>query len=201
MIRRSSGQFRTILTSNVSLQDSKQAPGWTTGGTLIDGINLQPLPSERWTILAYSVRGQLTMTYFPLGFVTNYVPFGKFGKIKTSLVMDTDFTGPTGSVNNPQVVPALPLPQDSSLVADLWDPALNELPPAQNSAVQGTVGEPLSVSVLLPTPRPIQQGSRFGIGLWMLPSLLTSIPNNANFPCLMFWGAGYSIIYEDGHSS
>lgn len=169
--------------------------GWTIGGTIIDPMEFQPLPSENWRILAYSVKGILTLTQYPNKIAGGLYPmYGKFGKIITSLVVGTDFSSPTGAPAFPWVVPIAPIPTDFTNSVDLWDPAVNNLP---QQGPQNAGGIPIQASLQLQQPRQIQQAAQMGIGIWIMPSLLSG--NNGQFPCLSIYNAVWSVVYDDGH--
>lgn len=204
MIRTINNAFRTAA-SKINLQDlmaNSGTGGWTQGATIIDGISLQPLPSERWTLLDYSINGILGLDLAPNAGPLGYVPFGKFGKLRASLVLGSDFSSQSGNPNVPFVRPILPMPADSTTASDLWDPAVSPLPQISKgfgglSGTLGFVGIPVSCAVQLPQPRVLQLGEQLGIGMWMTPSLLNA--GVTNFPSLYLWQCVYSIVYDDGH--
>lgn len=186
-------------TLGANLADGPPSPvgGWTSGATIIDSLTLQPQPRDKWTILGYSVRALLFINPQSMG-PTNIRQFGKFGKIKTAIVSGTDYNGTTGFATFPIVVPVLPLPSDETVEADIWDPAIDPLPPQQ---LIGNPGLPITASLVLATPIPLPEGSQdLGIGMWMLPSLLNAgnVLTTVNFPALVVQQAVYSVVYDDG---
>jgi hypothetical protein len=182
---------------------------WSLGATIIEQLSFNPLPSEKWVVIAYSVSGSMYLCESPASSVSPaaYQAYGKFGTIKSALLFGNDTVGQTGTGTDPTHHPQLPLPSDLSTLMDIWNPAEDSLPPQLpynvSPPLAGSVGNsavPLVVgnTLVLPTPKPLQQGIPVGIGVWMAPSLLSG--SNNNFPALYLFNAKYSVVYDDGHN-
>jgi hypothetical protein len=198
MIRTLSAPFR--ITGKVNLSELQPvAPiggggtGWSPGAMLVDAIAVQPQAREHWTLLSYSVTGLLGIDLKPNNVTQGYIPHGKLGKILTSLVMGTDYIGATQGTLGSAISLTIPaLPSDTTMMASLWDPQSDPLP---MQSPYGTSVTPLAVNVQLPISRLLIPTEQFGIGIYMLPSLLGM--GVVNWPVRYLWQCTYALIYDD----
>ena len=174
--------------------------GWSTGQQLIDTVGLQPQATEHWKIVGYAINTKLV---FASGGVQ--IPFGKLGKIKAGLAIPLPATSTISSVPG---VPFVALPQDSTLVSDLYDPDTDPFPPTWTGAarVAGTPPTPLlnlATTVTLPQPLDLTQlaapYSQITVGIWTLPSLWGSLIAQTFFPGLALFNSQFTVYYDDGH--
>lgn len=217
MLRRISAPFRA-RTSSISITaidttqtDPNGAGGWTTGATIIERVALQPQAPSQWTLVAYSITAQILLWSNQPGPSTPQQPnnaYGKLGKIIGSVSTVGVPTLDVGSgAGNPWVIPALPLPTDSTVSIDLFDPAVDPLPTQLPLPILKVppVSTPVNKSLQLPIPLDISAGSLY-IGMWMMPSLLATMytggppPQGINQPLsfLIILNSSYTIIYDDG---
>jgi hypothetical protein len=200
MIRRLSAPFRTISATDplniqdTSLQDTTGNVGRTTGSTLTDAVPLQPPSPAKWTLLSYSVQGLLTLK-------PTIATDGIWAAFRRIFVCIQTTVAPTPiSGGAPWSGAMAPLPNDTTLGADLWDPATDPLPPL----LPGVPSQPfqaLSVAaqVNLPQPIDIAAGSLF-ISIFMLPHMVS---NTGGLGLAADIGrqlcfANYTLIYDDG---
>jgi hypothetical protein len=174
---------------------SGNGPGWTQGATLVDIISpndLIPRPGKNFTILGVSVGGRLAVQQ------NGPTLYGKFGKIVIGMPMTPDSSSsPTGFGYLPYTTPALPLPSDLSLISTLWDPEVDSLPPSfANSSLDPTNLLPVYASIDLSIPLLVTTGISPVVGIWMLPSLLSSGGSQPSIQLSMYY-ATYSVVYDD----
>lgn len=211
-IQRYSGAFRIAfkLTQTfpppimVNLLDTYPAiggtgatPGWSTGATLVDQLQLSPPMIEQWTLQQVSISAQLLLAPD----AGNIGPiYGKLGKILAGLAVGTTQTnGDAFYANFDRLVQ---LPADRTALTTLWDPANDPLPSTQAEfAGPSYTVQPLYVSATVSPPFPLKiaQGESIGVGLWMLPSLIGIAAPNAGADWQMIVSdAEYAVIYDDG---
>jgi hypothetical protein len=198
--------FQTFQGSsaNISLDDlaTSGATGgaaWTSqrtpGATIIDTNSvITPTQQQRWTLTNVSFTGYL-------GFLNGFSPaYGKLGKIVAGLLLENAqrYQNPT-----PWITPMLPLPPDSSLTADLWNPENDPMPPVMGEPIpsqQPPLSSLLSVTTVIapPFPIPFTPGGNLGVGMWMLPSLIGFSVAASYVAGLIMFGANYVINYDDG---
>lgn len=196
MIRRINGAFRKRQSSTIICEDTiytnTPARGYaqyTTGATALDKVPpMFPPTLDHVSLLSFSVTGRIAVVAQP-----GMTSYGKLGRIVTGLTQEGSETTDSGGVQ-----PILPLPEDSALIADLWNPANDNLP-VLISAASDRAGTLVNVTHTLPSPIPIFQGTTLLIGLWMLPSLskCDSVADATTWP-LWVLAANYSLIYDDG---
>ena len=203
MIRRATGVFRSNSPSTgISLQDITTQTGgnicsWSKGACTIDAVNLQPQPTERWTILGFAVTASLQLV------AISATPFGRFGKIKCGLAVPLSPTPVVIDDGNPAGVPFTGLPPDASLITDLWNPDVDPIPPVFGNALLQTSQTTLPVAAAFTLPQPIDYGGltqptyQLTIGLWMLPSLYGLINSSLSTISLDLFNANYVVYYDD----
>jgi hypothetical protein len=126
----------------------------------------------------------------------NTVPgstYGKLGTILAGLVTDAG--------NFPQqVLSSYPgIPTDASLVAPLFDPVINNMPPSISVAPPPDSVQLLPVSLALSPPVPVELTPQYSplLGIWMNPSLYGASVSTG-FQGLYIGSPKWSILYEDG---
>lgn len=200
MIRRKPYAFRTTNAAGSNILDfiAPAAGGWSLGATLLDPIQLDIPAQKSFSILGFSVMGQLSLLR------SGNPSYGKLGKLLTAVVTDSSAhdTGNSALSNSNVAVPVLPLPRDASVITSLWDPAVDPLPPliaASVPAIPASV--PVSATLNLPQPLELEVGNQLLIGLWLMPSLG---PNQAGGPSIgqpnttiVLSQAVATIIYDD----
>lgn len=189
MIRRAQGAFRkTTIFSGQNLMDtaSSATPVWTPGATIIDTAQVQPPTGAVWELQAFSVSGGLSFTQLAARC------YGRWGKIIAGIIRPG---APTGVPNDPYVTPMLPLPIDTSMFADLWDPDNDPTPPLSN---QGGLTLPVYAALQLPIPMAVTLGDQVAIGVWMLPSLVGDNSGTSTPFQLALWNALYTLTFDDG---
>lgn len=169
---------------------------WSTGETVIIPFPVEPALNQQWEIYSITITGGLV-------FYTTQQAFGKFGRIIAGLITNRDAQTTVSSLGPsiPQV-PLLAPPLDQTLLATLWDPEVNPMPPIQDD---GTVAITVQNSLLIggtitpPNPLEIIAGEPLFLGIWMLPSLLgwQSGSASANMELEVF-NLQYSISYDNG---
>jgi hypothetical protein len=182
---------------NTGLQVSR-----TPGATIITRIAPGgPQQNQRWTLVSVSVQAYLALassgapSYPRIG--------GKLGRIIAGLITDPA-QAPTPL---PFVSVAQPLPLDSTLTSSLFDPKNDDAPPTFDGALfPGSLGANVTPDKLLaiqadispPLPIGIVPGEPMSVGIWMMPSVLSSVvtgPSEVDF--ILAW-ASYTINYDDG---
>lgn len=212
MIRRAQNTFRSSTTGNgLNTFDSPSNinfSSWSLGQQLIDALQIAPQAQESWSIIGYAITAQLLMVGPSQNGVSFQAPFGKLGKIKAGIaipIQPTQFYagGSLASTGFQQ------LPDDPTLVSDLWDPDVNSLPPIQSGVLGGNttplLSSMLSVSTANNLPQPINLTNlsipsyALTIGLWMLPSLFgCAVAGAVNGMSFSVWNAKYTVYYDDG---
>lgn len=202
MLRSVGNQFRTAQNPNsygvtqVSLGDitgpvaGTTYASYTTGATLIDPGGLQPPALARWKIVSYSIRAGLIAVSAPGSGSASGVQ-GKLSKILAGLTNQPTTNGQLGGAF--PWSQALNLPQDTSLVGDLWDPAVHDMPPITKGTglLGGQVPMQIALAQVLPTPLPVTAGGQVNVGLWLEPMLLQNL-------VMAVIGAEFIINYDDG---
>jgi hypothetical protein len=204
MIQRAQSAFKTAsvnpfvtLGGAANLIDQtagSSSNGWTGGATIIERLSLQPPNGAQWQLLGVGVSGMLVAQ-------ANADPgkqvCGKLGKIQAGIVPQITTTTENFPLI-PFTEPMLPLPIDSSLLFDLWDPASDPLPPSAGTPSAASPMLAVSGALQLPQPIPFQFGSQIGIGMWMNPSLIGQAYNGAAYYMLCLCNSLYTIYYDDG---
>lgn len=208
MIRRTGAAFRGVKLSTgdvFNMTDASQGVpgGWTQGQTLIDIVPLSFRSNVGiWNATSVSIAAQLLLFY-----IANTLPpmYGKLGRIMCGLTT----TGPqTPDVNSGTLfsnpLSQFPLPRDSTLLAPLWDPAIDPLPPINPVPVFLPSTTPamqmlnVSAQVVLPAPLPIPAGANLFAGIWIQSSLLASVSPVTPVPTVTpsVFNAQYSVAFE-----
>lgn len=95
------------------------------------------------------------------------------------------------------------LPNDTSLLSELWNPAVNELPPiasAINSNIQPSDCLPINASVSPPVPLDLIPGEIPTVGIWVEPFIIGCNEfglGDAELNMVLFWPS-YLMNYDDG---
>lgn len=217
MIRRIAGTFRTI-NKRVNLRDNLMADTavanqaqYTKGSTQLDTLApLFPPSAEDCEAITFSVSARVCLEIDGSIVINNSPLFGRLGKIVTGLTMTGNATGTP--LNPGSIDGVRQLPNDLSLVGDLWNPANDPLPPsyergqggqAPDNTVGGFVppGLQIGLTQTLPERVPMFQGSNALMGIWLLPSLIVAAPTAPPQPPganLVVLDATYSVTYDDG---
>lgn len=135
-----------------------------------------------------------------LGITLEQSTFGKWGKVKTGLVLNAGPSRTTSGGTAPWVNPVLPLPQDPTLVTDLWDPARDELPPVFQPPIGNTSPAqllPISAVIIPSVPIALPGGQQISLGIWLEPFLMGCITGVIQISMNVLW-ATYNIVYDDG---
>lgn len=213
MIRSQSGAWpRSFLSGDVRiLQDTPSPPagiGQTVRSpgatTIIPAVMGGPDISQNWTIISVSIQAYAVLCG---GFTTAPLNCcGKFGKAVAALIpQGTSSTAISNS--EPWTYPMLPLPSDSTLTEDLWNPANDDLPPLswfdtlQTESNQIPLDTTLPVSAVISPPVPIriEYGVQPALGIWLTPSLFTNLAASESLPFgLTFINGSYTVNYDDG---
>jgi len=176
---------------------------WTAGNTTIGYPPVSSQINQKWTLQAIGIGGLLARIN------TQGAIFGKLGKIVGGLLL------PTTPINTLAYAldTLLPLP-NPALTFDVWNPAIDALPPeydVQSGSLlvpptPPAVNQALAIDgqLQLPTPLELDPGQSPAIGLWMLPSLVGSSFLVGGVPGwnykMAIYNATYSLTYDDGAS-
>lgn len=196
-VRRSPGAWRQ-LTPASGLNVSDENPTFsgsfaqrTQGGTIIDILTLPGQAYKPWTVIGFSVTAGIR--YVQDGPALAVRQYGRLGKILTGLALESTGFTQGSSPSQCWVNPMAELPTDSTVLATLFDPATDPMPPTvfANNAVSQPAA-PLSVVNILPQSIKLTDYALAGMGIWILPELI---------PCssgLGIFNAKWSLIYDDG---
>jgi hypothetical protein len=185
---------------------------YSAGATLIDVVDLGATVSSSWKLISVSIQAYLAIIHSESG--SNFSPvYGRFGKIKTALITKPDTFSTSGQYGT-FVTPMLPLPQDSTLTVDLWDPAIDPLPPRITSVASPPPSTPqpshtpgtllaVQTSIQLPIAIDIVAAEQVCVGIWILPSLLAFTSASFSPSFLVLFGmsilqASYVLNIDDG---
>lgn len=213
MIRRTSGAFRglgTNVSTKVNFLDLayngpvvRSYSQYTAGTTILDRLSpVFPPTVEKCDLLSFSVNAKLNLFVSEISQQAVDSPYGRFGKIIAGL---TQVGAPTSGIylgnNVPWTQKLQQLPDDLTLVNELWNPANDPLPPqiVGFSGPDYAQGLQLSLTHTLPNPIPLFQGTEILIGIWVLPSLQRCAQLAGDIPLtyIFGWSATYSLIYDD----
>lgn len=176
------GHVLNIIDGVAQAIGTDQESGWTTGASLIQQVPATgPLPSNA-RVLSYQVSGNMgfhSSAPEPCG--------GKLEKVVAALQFGQY---PLSNNLNPS-----PLPKDSSLIATLWDPAIDSLPPDDSTSPVTLL--PVSVVNNLSQPQLIIE-QVITVGIWFTPSLLTMKLGGFAIRALTLYDATFQITYDDG---
>lgn len=215
MIQRSPNTFRVDTNSNdINVQDILSVfPGQAFisvrggGATIVDLLNLSPTPQQKWTLQSIAIQAYMLIETEQGATGTGPI-YGKLGKIVGGLLLPpTDNVSPSGNSSFPTDRPMRRLPADPSLIVDLWNPAVDPLPPiaaALSSPVTSQSAPsrmlPISGIIQLPQPLPLEPGVEIGVGIWIEPSLVgfaNSYNTEVDF-LIEVRRATYAIAYDNG---
>jgi hypothetical protein len=216
LIRRAQGTFRTLATAspaglnvydqNNGLDIGISAPPASAGGAIVDIPPLQAPESQDWTLQALSVNANLTFVRFGANPATGIAPpiYGRLPVLKAGIVYPAASSG-TPTIPAESIVGGIALPTDATSLFTLWDPDSDPMPPTvpePDGPVAGQfAGLPVSGSLILPQPLAlISGGPQFGVGMWILPSLIGPgyINDTLGWLGLFVYNALYTIIVDDG---
>lgn len=161
------------------------------GCSLIDAVSVSPGQSQHWSLL--SVAFQVN-----LGLVVSGPTFGLLGKVIAGLLPPNQPPITTSGTQAPFVQPMIPLPNDTSLLQTIWDPAIDPAPP-QFTAFPTTIQALLPCSTVVSLPEPIElvPGEQLSIGLWSLPEILGNNGTGSTAGIFAQFSS-YAITYDDG---
>lgn len=174
---------------------------YSSGATTIDAVPLGAGISSKWKLLSMSVQAYMALIDAGSQSTTTGA-FGKFGRASASLILQPNFDQTNSPPYGGMISPMLPLPQDSTLTATLWDPATNPLPPRTPSpplippditSRPPSALLPVNTSIQLPVPIPIDLVERLLVGLWLTPSLIGFYKPAVNAG--LFCQFGLAILY------
>lgn len=174
-----------FLQQQLTVEDNVPNPGgsnvgWTLGGTVIEGLPLQPSLLAPWTIEGWTIGFDL------LAFWSVLAPiYGRLGNICGGLCEQQ--RTPDSFWRNK----VLPFPVNASLVTQIWEGDQSPCPPIINGG--GPIyGTPPRINLTYPLPQPVivQQGDQLSIGIWITPSLTANLQ-------LVLLNATWSIAYEE----
>jgi len=200
MIQRTGGLFPVNPSTPPVLPNTRDGGpvvigGWSYGATLIFSPGFQPPSLEVWEIQAVSITAKLCLAVPAAPTIPLY---GKLGKVVAAVLPQ----GATSTAHQGQPDSGMiPLPQDSTLSVDLFDPAVDMMPPLWTSSITTPPSEPagmlpLQSVISLPIGQGSQSAANLALGLWITPSLLHNTATQS-FGLALF-GAAYTIIYDDG---
>lgn len=191
-------QRSDIFPANVIDENQQSIGGWTTGAVLIDSVDLpSSSPTTPLRVLSVSITADIIL------FMQSLVPiYGKLGIIRAGMAAVTGGAQQTGTAIVPYDTQPLQIPPDESLIAPLWDPAVDALPPSSSGLTGGLLTPPALMPVTVEITPPIPQEIAGGaggllVGIWMSPSLVTpqpGIPQSA--AALAVINGTYSLDYE-----
>lgn len=177
----------------INLQDAPASAtsNWTQGGTLIDSVPIQPPLGQVYNIVSWTIAFQGFW-----GQTTGGAPsYGKVGSILGAVMRASQRTFPPTptSFNDPWTNPMLPLPNDVSLAATLWDSNQDQaFPTITAKSLAGLIPAPtITGGLVLNTPIQIVSGEQISIGLWLMPSLVANVQ-------IWIANAQYAINLDDG---
>lgn len=168
-----------------------------------------PSISEKWSLVSLSITGYLRWIN-GVGGGNPVTGFGKFGKMGAAIdpFHETTTTQNHLGGGGPWDFPIQTLPADQSLAVTLWDPDVNDLPPAYKyndpnppSDLSQTL--PVTGVVTPPNPIPLYAGLQPGIVMWFTPSLLGVTAHSVDggfgtYIGIMMISGSYNINYDDG---
>jgi hypothetical protein len=142
--------------------------GRSQGSQTLLPLSTQPLITNPWTILGWSITFEMQLWAASFGAVN-----GLLGRLYGGLII--------GGVVSPETaVPfaAGSLPSDPATIAELWDGGSDATPPWSSGIPGFTVSQNVdTVSQQLPTPLAMAAADKLGIGLWLTPSLGDPTPD------------------------
>jgi hypothetical protein len=170
------------------------ASRWSPGATIITGIPLSPTHSQVWDVLSIAITGYIVYNQ------SHGSHFGKLGKLVGGLLLN-----PASPPQVPATSPMLPLPDDASLVFDLWNPDANPMPPSISNPVgslPGFGGLPFSGVLSLPTPIEARGDDlpTLAVGMWLQPMLLGRATTEGFIGTtftIVVSGAKVAVTYDD----
>lgn len=211
MIQNEFAAFRTSPTGIAGFQgvnfldvpnqsNSTNWADWSNGAYLQDPLNLQPPVGAAWKVVGLSVKANLCLFGIIPGLGSSQPgSYGELGKLRASIIpkggreTGVAIPGPVLVQNQIAEYPVI-LPQDTSYMFDVWDPATARTPPITNQSILagGTAPTLLPVSAAWQATAPIlvQSSVPMFIGLYIEPMLTNVV--------LSVWNASYTLYYDDG---
>lgn len=163
----------------------------TAGATMFQPItNVASSGTAKPKLLSVSAHATLT-------FVMSTPAYGKLGRVVMGLVLDTP---PPGTWGNPLVM--APFPNDQTLMADMWNPVIDAMPPVTPNAVTNLQPTTFNITgqISVPISLDVRQEQEITLGIWITPSLLAplvALPLNTVMG-LLLGNTSYSLNYDDG---
>lgn len=197
MIRLLTGTWRSFGPLVINLLDNVYVtppPGgfaaYTTGRTILDPARPSggSPTNDRMMIVGFTVSAKALLPQ-----QSNDSAYGRFGKVLAGITTDSTQTA------DANLAGINALPADLSLVAELWNPDSDPLPPVQVG--NSTNNLQLSATTTLPQPVRIPRGGTgILVGMWAWPSILASVSSGGLTPVLplAITNATWELSYDDG---
>lgn len=198
------GSFRALASASTGRTINLMEPlggvlGRTPGSSVIDTISVQLPLGAVWTILAWQIMFQIALA-------VNGPCNGRLGKVIGGLQSGAvQSNGPAGSpAGQPFTAAMLPLPNEPSLFATLWDGSQDQSPPLISAALPLVLPSNNGEGVIsggqnLSQPMKIVSGDSLSIGMWLTPSVVGA-GSGSNYNSLVVFSAAWTITYDDGRA-
>jgi hypothetical protein len=204
VIQRTGAAFRsgTNQPFGIVLTDQGQPAfgQYTDGAVAMDSVDITADP--KWEALSFTITGQLMVVL--VGQPTAGSVYGQFGKILCGLsTQGPETPNPDSAGWSFGLTTAYPLPRDQSLLATLWDPVTDLLPPLnENVAPYIYTTLPVDATVSLPQSFKLA-GTDLYAAIWMQPSIFGSssgVQEYAGYSpvALALLNAQFVLVYDDG---
>jgi hypothetical protein len=179
-------QSGTNIPWNV-FDQANASSGWTAGATLIESVARQAPLGQVYSVVGWSI----CCTPIFAAPDPDSSPFGKLGKIVGGLVHMSPTPTDPAKLGGAWVAPMIPLPDNTSGLATVWDGSSDPMIPASGPTIQATEFVPLTVAYSPPVPIELYPGDDIQIGLWITPSLSQN-------SIIAVTNASYSVVFDDG---